>query len=231
MKREEARFGTRSGARGAGGGQGKKNLPMGGIDWGRAEKIFAADKSKLGQLLETGERYLFSRETLLFLASAGAVGMSVLMPGLARVLSPALRHQQRSSFKQRVDRLRERKLVKISGDRENEPVVEITKDGVKEALQYKIEEMEIPRPARWDGKWRVVIFDIADGKKRQRDQFREKLLELDFYPLNESVYVHAFPCFDEVEFIRQIYFVGGEVQYMLVEKMEDDFALKSFYDL
>jgi DNA-binding transcriptional regulator PaaX len=109
--------------------------------------------------------------------------------------------------------------------------VEITKDGVKEALQYKIEEMEIPRPARWDGKWRVVIFDIADGKKRQRDQFREKLLELDFYPLNESVYVHAFPCFDEVEFIRQIYFVGGEVQYMLVEKMEDDFALKSFYDL
>ncbi len=41
----------------------------------------------------------------------------------------------------------------------------------------------------WDGKWRVVIFDIAEASKSLRDRVRNKLKELGFGMLQESVWV------------------------------------------
>ena len=42
---------------------------------------------------------------------------------------------------------------------------------------------------RWDRKWRVVIFDIAEVEKKRRDQLRGKLSELGFGMLQESVWI------------------------------------------
>lgn len=42
---------------------------------------------------------------------------------------------------------------------------------------------------KWDGKWRVVIFDIAEVNKFARESLRRKLKELGFGMLQESVWV------------------------------------------
>lgn len=42
---------------------------------------------------------------------------------------------------------------------------------------------------RWDRKWRVVSFDIDEVSKKLRDRFREKLKELGFGMLQESVFI------------------------------------------
>lgn len=41
----------------------------------------------------------------------------------------------------------------------------------------------------WDGKWRIVVFDITEKEHRLRDYLREKLVSLGFGRLQESVYV------------------------------------------
>ena len=41
----------------------------------------------------------------------------------------------------------------------------------------------------WDGRWRIVMFDIAEIYKRKRDDLREKLKELGFGMLQESVFI------------------------------------------
>lgn len=41
----------------------------------------------------------------------------------------------------------------------------------------------------WDGKWRIVMFDIAEIQKRKRDYLREKLKELGFGMFQESVFI------------------------------------------
>lgn len=41
----------------------------------------------------------------------------------------------------------------------------------------------------WDGKWRIIMFDIEEKKKRKRDYLREKLRELGFGMLQESVFI------------------------------------------
>lgn len=40
----------------------------------------------------------------------------------------------------------------------------------------------------WDGKWRIVMFDIAENQRKKRDYLREKLKELGFGMLQESVF-------------------------------------------
>lgn len=41
----------------------------------------------------------------------------------------------------------------------------------------------------WDGKWRIVMFDISDTKKKERDYLRLKLKELGFGMFQESVFI------------------------------------------
>lgn len=42
---------------------------------------------------------------------------------------------------------------------------------------------------KWDGKWRVVIFDIKEKERKQRDTLRAKLRELGFGMIQESVWL------------------------------------------
>lgn len=55
---------------------------------------------------------------------------------------------------------------------------------------------------KWDEKWRIVLFDIAELNRRKRDMLRSKLRELGFGMFQESVYIspHNFTK-DMVEFL------------------------------
>lgn len=44
----------------------------------------------------------------------------------------------------------------------------------------------------WDGKWRLVIFDIKEKERYLRDMLREKLVELGFGRLQKSIYLSPF---------------------------------------
>jgi len=59
----------------------------------------------------------------------------------------------------------------------------------------------------WDGKWRMVIFDIKEKYRRQREGLRRKLLSLGFGMWQESVYITPFDIAQEVN------------QYLLSQKL------------
>lgn len=42
---------------------------------------------------------------------------------------------------------------------------------------------------KWDGKWRLVFFDIKEATRKVRDQLRRKLKELGFAQFQQSVYI------------------------------------------
>lgn len=42
---------------------------------------------------------------------------------------------------------------------------------------------------RWDGQWRIVVFDIQERRRTLRNQFRKKLLSLGFGQWQKSVYI------------------------------------------
>lgn len=198
------------------------DLAFENTDWEKAARIFAPEKENWEKKLKKGvEKYPLAKDLLLILAAGGLISLAFVAPPLAGMVAKEIRWHERAKFNQRLERLRRRKLVSITVA-DGVTKVEITREGRKKALEYKFDEMKIKTPPKWDGKWRLVIFDVKETKRRQRDRLRDKLKEIGFCALNESVLIYPYPCRDEVEFIRQVFGVGAEVMYLTTERFEGD---------
>lgn len=104
----------------------------------------------------------------------------------------------------------------------------LTKKGEKRALKFQIDEIKIKKPEEWDDKWRVVIFDIPEKKKKAREALRNKLKELGFKELQKSVFVLPYECEDEIDFIVEVFEIRRFVRFMRVDSFtnEEQFKLK-----
>ncbi|MEK7589761.1 MAG: CRISPR-associated endonuclease Cas2 [Patescibacteria group bacterium] len=98
----------------------------------------------------------------------------------------------------------------------------LTKEGEKKALRFKIDEIEIKKPAKWDKEWRVVIFDIPDRFKKAREALRKKLKDLGFMKLQESVFVFPYECEDEINFIVEVFLIRPFVRFMRVKSFTNE---------
>lgn len=78
---------------------------------------------------------------------------------------------------------------------ENEICLKLTELGLEklnEIENNKLEKslMRIDKSKeRWDGKWRVVVFDIPEHNRRIRDVLRQTLKVLEFKPLQKSIWI------------------------------------------
>ncbi len=141
------------------------------------------------------------------------------------------KHFNPSYLKRSLSRLQRQKLVEITQEPDGTRAVTITKGGRRRLLKYALETLAIPTPKAWDGKWRLVIYDVAKPKRKLRDVFREMLKGLGFYMLQESVWLYPYPCEKEVTFLREYYGVGNEVVYVVAIKLEDDSPYQTYFNL
>lgn len=126
--------------------------------------------------------------------------------------------------------LRKQKLVSIEY-KGKESIVTLTTDGKRRVLRYALDNLSIQKPASWDGRWRLVIYDIPKPQSRLRDVLRETLITLGFYKLQESVWLNPYPCESEITFLREYYGLGGEVLYIIAVKLEDDTPFRTYFNL
>ena len=207
----------------------KGRSPYVNIDWEKASQLFNQPlKSKDSKL------YPAVKEILHILAAAGTIGISFAFPKAGSTIGSLLlkgNSYQGWRINQITNQLVERKFIEIIYNDDNMITVKITTNGMVRALKYQLDSMIIKKPGRWDKKWRVVIFDIPEKYKKIREIFRMHLKQLSLYQLQESVYVSPYPCFNEIEFLRELYGIPLKVQYLLVVKIEDDDLLRSHFDI
>jgi hypothetical protein len=82
--------------------------------------------------------------------------------------------------------------------------VSLTSRGKKVALRAALRDFKLHRQKKWDGMWRVVVFDIARKRNPERSAFRHKLEEMGMCRLQDSVFVYPYPCAEEVMFFASI---------------------------
>lgn len=127
--------------------------------------------------------------------------------------------------------LKRQGLINIE-KRNHQIYISLTSKGKKKAGIFQIDSFKIKKLKRWDKKWRLVIFDIPDMKRFQRNAFRGKLKELGFYPLQESVWVCPFPCSDEIKLLREFFgLTQREIRLITAENIEKDAFLREFFKL
>ncbi len=142
----------------------------------------------------------------------GAVLVSLFAaPNIGLALKPFLqgkdpyerRKWERRRVKAALERLREQRYVRYA-ERGKKTYLVIIERGKQRLRQFEFDTLVLPgKPKRWDGKWRIVVFDIPETRQRERKTLRQKLEALGFLPLQKSVFVYPYPCEDEVDFLCQ----------------------------
>ncbi len=74
-------------------------------------------------------------------------------------------------------------------------------------------------PQKWDGKWRILIFDIPEKYKKRRDFLRNKLKELGFEQLQESVWVFPHQIPKALDWLIEEIGLKINVRYLVVESI------------
>jgi len=186
-------------------------------------------------------RYAPIKQVLTMIGLAGITGMMFFSPGAASLGNMVLASERREREKEwkqynpwylrrSLRRLHEQKLVEIEDDGKAQTVM-LTKQGKRRILKYALDELTIPKPKRWDGRWRMIIYDVDERKKKLRDIFRDSLKSLGFYKLQGSTWIYPYPCEDQVTFLREYYGVGNEVLYVVAMRLEDDSPYRSYFGL
>lgn len=183
------------------------------------------------------EKYVKVKTVLTLVGVGVFLAASLAIPNLPLALKPFLKNEDEYETWKRFNipylrrtlaRLQKQKLVEIS-EEEGKQVVAMTETGRRKILKYAVDELTIDKPRFWDGVWRLVSYDIPRRQETTRSVFREYLKVWGFYPFHESVFLHAYPCEKQVEFLREYLGIGEYVRLMQVSKIENDKIFREFF--
>ncbi len=180
------------------------------------------------------------KQILILLGAGTFLAASLIMPGLPMALKPFLDEKRKKEanewkkfntwrLKQVLKRMHQQKLVDIV-EQNDGYLVKISDNGRKKLLKFNLDEMELNNK-KWDGKWRIIIYDIYTSKKQEAELFRKTLKRLKFLKLQRSVYLTPFRCYDEIEYLRQVCEVDREVLILTVSGLENERAYREYFDI
>lgn len=134
-----------------------------------------------------------------------------------------------STVKQVANKLQRRGWVKKEETSEG-MVIKITDRGRVQTLKFKLKEMRQPK-AKWDGKWRMVFFDIAELERGKRDRLRIYLRQLGMEQMQESVWVSPYDVFDQVRYLREVLDIPHEVKLAELGWIENEKELREIFEI
>lgn len=169
----------------------------------------------------------------------------MLLGGVALGLSPSPRQYFRTlrklrkewnkinqdNFNRSFRRLSQEKLIeeKILPDGSFKLV--LTKKGKLEAKKLSLlgSSIKFKKPKRWDGKWRIVLFDIPERDRAFRDILREHLRELKFFKLQHSVFVSPYPFEKPILDLVSLYSAGPYVRVVTASYIDNASKIKNHF--
>lgn len=182
-------------------------------------------------------RQSLTKSLLMDLVLVGAVMIAATSPyflvNLAKsyVSNRRYKNYNKRKIAQALSRLKKNKLI-ILREENGKITVELTEKGKRKIKQYQFEDLKIMKPKYWDKKWRVVIFDIPEKKKKMaREAFRNKLIDLGFFQLQESVWIHPYPCENEIQLAAEIFGITRFINIIIAEKIVNDAKAKAYFGL
>lgn len=171
------------------------------------------------------------RNILSVLAVTGIVVVGLTMPNLLQIFSPRTIGRKKYTSRQlygSLYNLNQNGFVsmKQEGDK---TIIKMTKKGMEKNLKFNLGKLKIKKQTTWDRKWRIVIFDIPENRKTNRNALSFKLKEIGFKPLQKSVWICPYPCEDEIDFIKEMYEIRPYVRIIKADSIDSQYDLiKSF---
>lgn len=107
----------------------------------------------------------------------------------------------------------------------------LTESGSIKLIEIGGVPLSLKKPRRWDGKWRIVVFDIRETRRWMRAKLRQTLNVLGFVRLQDSVWVYPYDCEDFITLIKADFKVGKDILYIIADRIENDATLLKNFGL
>ena len=159
----------------------------------------------------------------------GVVSVILLAPNVLRAMKalgliPSLRHKE--YIKTARTRLARDGLIKLENGN-----AELTAKGEAVLRRLELINYRIKEPRRWDKKWRLLVFDIPEKKKKVREEIRRILRGIGFTRLQDSVWLYPYPCEEVVELLKAELGLDRELIYLIVDTFEGERTVASQFNL
>ncbi len=144
------------------------------------------------------------------LGASALIAGSMVVPNLGSTIAPLIRKQAKLSDQEVERALRYTMKQGWVGYREKNNQVEVylTRSG-----KARWQKIELDRPltsSAWDGRWRIVIFDIPSRRRLRRDALRNQLKKIGFRQLQESVWITPHDCSELIATLKIVFGLRSE---------------------
>src|SRR3989338_4335654 len=160
---------------------------------------------------------------------AGVLSIAMIAPavvGAMGKLGIIPRRRQNEYISSSASKLVKRGLLFYDGKR-----YQLTSRGDGLLRRWEFADFKLSKPKKWDKKWRVIIFDIPEKKKRVREQIRSLFNQAGLRRLQDSVWVYPYDCEDVITLLKTDFGVGKDLLYLIVDELENDKHLREEFDL
>lgn len=176
-----------------------------------------------------------AQKVLLLLLGGAAIGLVYYSPkkqlSVLKAIPKEWKRINERALQRAVNALYKSKLIDAKENQDGTLTVLLTDQGKRKALTYNIDNMNIPIMKKWDGLWRICLFDIPEKRRKARNALARALKNMGFYQFQKSVFVHPFECQNEINFVIEFFSLRPHVRYILAEHLDNELHLKRHFEL
>ena len=174
------------------------------------------------------------REKLLLLLLGGLAFGCSYTPGKQRMVVKTILREwgklNKKELQEGIAYLYRLKYIDKNQNEDDLSAIILTKKGKLKALNYQLNNIK-NKKEKWDGKWRMVAFDIPNKYKKGRDALRQKLKRIGFCKLQESVFITPYNCKEEISDLVVFFELDKYVRIGILESIDNDKYFKKLFNL
>lgn len=176
----------------------------------------------------------FQTAVLSTIGVAGILLVGAVAPNTVQLLEKfGVMKRLRERTQSAMTRLARKKLI-VFMEKNGKRYTRITEAG-KRALMYERQKTALTglksSRRRWDGRYRIVMFDVPEKRRKIRVRLREMMRAGGFLRLQDSVWIFPYDCEDFITLLKADLHIGKDALYAVVEKIENDRWIRNHFDL
>ncbi len=165
----------------------------------------------------------------------GGLSVALIAPKMTKILSKLEPEFMKSklrkySFNRSLERLKKNNLI-LWEKTDKGNFMRLTQKGEAKLRQLEVNDYKIEKPKRWDGKWRLLAFDIKEERKNLRNKIRFTLKQIGFMRLQDSLWIYPYDCEDLIMLLKVDFKVGKDLIYIISDSVENDKNLRREFNL
>lgn len=190
----------------------------------------------MGKLEETSRKRKKKKDiqnaVLAAIAVTGFMAFAAVAPNALKLLNylPNEKYNLRYRTRTAAGRLVAKGYAKWI-EKDGKKYLRITETGRK-AFAFEQAKVSLKnQKKKWDGRWRMVVFDVPERRRHIRTRLRGVMSEIGFVRLQDSVWVYPYDCEDFVALLKAELKIGKDVLYAIADTIEHDKSLRLHFKL